>query len=156
MQRVVGIGEMIISNNIEDTIKTFALASCVGIVVYSPLRRVGGMIHVVLPEPPAGKESDERVCYYATTGIPLMISKICNDYKCTKEELKISLYGGANSIRSVDIFNVGKRNLHSIRNILRSMNLRFFDIETGKSVSRTIELHIKTGEVIISYQKIII
>lgn len=156
MQRIVGIGKMVISDSIEDTIKTFALASCVGLVAYSPLKRVGGMIHIVLPEPPVAKKSDGRAYYYATTGIPLMINKMCKEYKCAKEDLRIDLYGGANSIRNEDVFNVGRRNLMITRNILHNMNLRFSDIETGKHVSRTIELHIETGEVIINYQKIII
>lgn len=34
MEYVVGIGEYIISANQEDVVKTFALSTCVGIVIY--------------------------------------------------------------------------------------------------------------------------
>jgi chemotaxis protein CheD len=154
MQRIVGIGEMFISNNIEDTIKTFALASCIGVVVYSSFRKVGGMIHIALPEPSAIKGKSTRPYYYATTGIPQLINQMCTEYKCIKGELKISLYGGANSIRSNDIFNVGRKNLVTTRNVLNEMNLKFIDNETGKNVSRTIELDIFTGQVTVTYQQI--
>lgn len=154
MQKIVGIGEMTISNNIEDSIKTFALASCVGVVVYSSFRKVGGMIHIALPKPPNNELGIIRRCYYASTGIPYLVNKICKDYGCIKGELKISLYGGANSIRSNDIFNIGRKNLQATRNILNEMNLKFVDTETGENVSRTIELNMFTGEVTVVYQQI--
>lgn len=156
MQKIVGIGEMVVSNNIEDTIKTFALASCVGVVAYSSYKKVGGMIHIALPKPPNGKEGDARCCYYASTGIPRFINLMCKNYGCIKEELTISIYGGANSIRSNDIFNIGRKNLKAVRNILNEMNLKFNDIETSRNVSRTIELNVFNGMVKVVYQKIII
>jgi chemotaxis protein CheD len=154
VQRIVGIGEIVISNNIEDTIKTFALASCIGVVAYSPFRKVGGMIHIALPSPPLGSESTVKCCYYASVGIPYFISCMSRDYGCLKGELIISLYGGANSIRTYDAFNIGRKNIDASRNILSEMNLKFNDTETGKSVSRTIELDILTGQVVIAYQQI--
>ena len=154
MKKVVGIGEMIISNNIEDSIKTFALASCVAVVVYSPLKKIGGMIHIALPNPPSNEDKIMRKCYYASTGVPHLINTMCNSYGCIKEELKISLYGGANSIRIDDVFNIGRKNLDIIKKILNQNNLRFTDVETGKNVSRTIELNMLTGEVTVSCQQI--
>lgn len=156
MQKIVGIGEMVVSNNIEDTIKTFALASCVGVVAYSSFKKVGGMIHIALPKSPSSKEGDARCCYYASTGIPRFINLMCKNYGCLKRELQISLYGGANSIRSNDTFNIGRKNLQAVRNILNEMNLKFNDIETGRNVSRTIELNVFNGQVKVVYQKIII
>jgi chemotaxis protein CheD len=156
VQRLVGIGEMVISNNIEDTIKTFALASCVGLVVYSSFRKVGGMIHIALPSPPTCEDGVIRCCYYASTGIPRIINRMCKDYGCLKGELEINLYGGANSIRSNDVFNIGRRNIEAVKYILNEMNLKFNDCETGKNVSRTIGLDVFTGQVVVRYQQIII
>lgn len=154
MQKIVGIGEMAISNNIEDSIKTFALASCIGMVVYSPFRKVGGMVHIALPKPYNIEERDTRLCYYASTGIPALINEMSRYYGCLKGELNIGLYGGANSIRNNDAFNVGRINLEVSKNILRNMNLKFDDRETGKRVSRTIELDVCSGQVTIFYQDI--
>ncbi|MDP4087311.1 MAG: chemotaxis protein CheD [Bacillota bacterium] len=156
MERIVGIGEMAISNNIEDTIKTFALASCVGVVAYSPQKKVGGMLHFALPHPLVKQEPEVRSCYYASIGIPYFIHSIYKEYGCLKNELIISLYGGASSIRNEDIFHVGEKNLETARSILNNMNIKFDDIETGRKVSRTIQLNISTGKVDIAYQKITI
>lgn len=145
---------MTVSNVLEDSIKTFALASCIGVVVYSTFRRAGGMIHIALPAPHSIEEAINRPCYYASTGVPILINQICKQYGCVKGELRISLYGGANSIRSDDAFNIGRKNLEAARHILQKMNLKFHDAETGKNVSRTIELDILTGQVDVFYQQI--
>lgn len=154
MQRIVGIGEMVISNNQEDVIKTFALASCVALVAYSPLRKVGGMIHIALPNPLADKESIIRPYYYASTGIPKIINEICSQYGCLKGELEINLYGGADSIRQDDIFNIGRRNIEAVTLSLVNQNLVVNNKEIGGTVSRTIELQIATGEINVIYQPI--
>lgn len=154
MQRIIGIGEMAISNKNEDTIKTFALASCVAVVAYSSFRKVGAMIHIALPKPANYIDATGRYCYYASTGMPKLIDQMCKHYGCLKGELTICLYGGANSIRNNDIFNVGKKNLEAVRKILQEMNLKFDDTDTGKNVSRTIELDIFTGQVFVTYRQI--
>jgi chemotaxis protein CheD len=155
VQKIIGIGEMAISKNSEDSIKTFALASCVAVVVYSPYRRIGGMIHIALPNPTNLEKESNRLNHYASTGVPNLINKMCI-YGCTKGELMIKLYGGANSIRSDDTFNIGRKNLDAVRKILVEMDVKFDDTETGRNVSRTIELNIYSGQVIVSYQQIII
>lgn len=156
MQRIVGIGEMIISNDINDTIKTFALASCVGVTAYSQRRKVGGIIHIALPNPGAMENLDMRNCFYASTGLPLFVNALCNQYGCSKGELNIRLYGGADSIRLNDTFNIGRKNIQKIKEILGKMNLDIQFEEIGKNVSRTIELDMGNGHVNIWRQNIII
>ena len=47
---VVNIADMRISNNPEDVLVTYSLGSCVAIVLYDPYKKIGGMIHVMLPD----------------------------------------------------------------------------------------------------------
>ena len=156
MQMVVGIGEMGISNRIEDTIITFALASCVGVVAYSPSKKIGGIIHIALPKPPDMKEGINKCCYYASTGIPYFFNTIFNNYGCDSEEIIISIYGGAKSIKSTDMFNIGAKNLEEVKKIIEFMNLKIQKVDIGKYVSRTIELDICNGQIDVAYQNIII
>ena len=65
MEHVVGLGEIVVSGSEEDIIKTFALASCVAVTVYSPSNKVAGMIHIVLPHPYDSKDYEERPGYFA-------------------------------------------------------------------------------------------
>ena len=43
MEYVIGIGEYIISANQEDVVKTFALSTCVGIVIYDVNKKILAM-----------------------------------------------------------------------------------------------------------------
>ncbi|MDF2984951.1 MAG: cheD1 [Eubacterium sp.] len=154
MKSIVGIGEYAISHNKENSLKTFALASCVAVTAYSPIRKKGAMIHIALPEPDTETDRMVRPGYYATTGIPLMIEKLCSDHGCTKGELEIQIFGGAESIRKNDIFNIGKRNIEAVVETLYNLNLRISGAQVGGKVSRTIELDINTGKVDILTQPI--
>lgn len=156
MLKIVGVGEMVISNDADDTIKTFALASCVGVVAYSPEKKVGGILHIALPDSKNEEEKRSRRCYYASTGVPFFISELCKECGCHREDLTIRIYGGANSIRKNDVFDVGRKNIEIVYHILNEMNLKIVDAHTGKHVSRTITLNLCSGEISISYQKIII
>ncbi|GEM_PF-1414398 len=46
--RTVGISEMIVSNDINDSIINYSLGSCLGVTIYDPVAKVGGMIHGML------------------------------------------------------------------------------------------------------------
>lgn len=153
MERIVGIGEFIISNHSEDIIKTFALASCVAVTAFSPSNRVAGMIHIALPSPPRDVDPNVRPGYYAVTGLPTFIDKVCFEYGCSKKELKFGLYGGSNSIHE-DVFQIGKKNITMIKKILMDMNLVYDIDETGGIISRTLVMNVAMGTVKINTQPI--
>ena len=46
---VVGIADMAVSNNATVTLATHALGSCIGVSVFDPVVRVGGLLHYMLP-----------------------------------------------------------------------------------------------------------
>lgn len=156
MTKIIGIGEMAISNQSSDKIKTFALGSCLGITAYSPIRKVGGIIHIALPRPARMEDAIERYCYYASTGLPYFIQQFSSEYGFLKSELVIRIFGGAESMRKNDTFNVGQHNLEITKKILEEMNLGIQYAETGARVSRTIELEVGSGDINIWHQKMII
>jgi len=156
MQKIIGIGEMAISNDINDTLKTYALGSCVGVTVYSPKRKVGGLIHIALPSPSRISDVDARRCFYASTGLPFFMGRFYQEFGCSHGELIINVFGGANSIRDGDTFNVGRKNVEFVRKYLNGEALKINAMETGENLSRTVQLAIATGEITVWHQKIII
>lgn len=156
MDRIIGIGEYAISANENDVIKTFALASCIAVTVYSSLRKVAGMIHIALPNPTNEEAGIIRPGYYAATGMPILINKLCKDYGCLRGELKIHLFGGAKSVKKGDVFNIGERNTEAVKNILGEMNLNYSAKEIGGTFSRTIEMYVSTGVINVFTQPLII
>ena len=157
MDRIIGIGEYYIADDICDVLKTFALSSCVALTVYSPIKKILGMVHIALPN---SEIIQNRVIanpsYYADTAIPLLIHKICLGSGCTKGELEIKLYGGAQSIRKKDVFNIGIRNTEMVELILSQMNLKICYSDIGGNTARSIAVDVATGSVKVIYQHLCI
>lgn len=150
---IIGIGEYAISDDIKDELKTFALSSCVALTVYSPIKKVLGMVHIALPN--SGIMQNRVIAkptYYADTAIPLLIDKICWEHGCTKNELQLKLFGGANSIRKDDVFKVGIKNIEMTKAVLSQMNLSLCYIDIGGNIARSITADVATGTVKVVYQ----
>lgn len=146
MEIILGIGDYAVTNQEQDTIKTYALGSCVAITLYSRLRKVLAMAHIALPastvDPHKSKASPG---YFADTAIPMLFDKLYFEYGCLKEELDIYLIGGSKSTWETDVFNVGERNILAIKKILTEMGLNWNARETGGSFGRTVEVDVATG-----------
>ena len=46
----VGIGEYKVTSNKEHVLKTYALGSCVAIIIYEKIKKIAGLLHVALPD----------------------------------------------------------------------------------------------------------
>lgn len=154
MELIIGIGDYIVSDNSGDVIKTFALASCVAVTAYSRSHGAAGMIHISLPEPSGYNNALIKQGHYATTGIPILLEMLARRYGCRPEELEIRLYGGAQSIRENDVFKIGKRNIDMACEVLEKLGVRYQLEEVGGYISRTIELDVASGRVLMSTQPI--
>lgn len=157
MDKIVGIGEIAVSNDKKDMIKTFALSTCVAVAVYSPVNKAAGMVHVALPSPSrTGNDGAVPPGYYATTGVPFLINKMCTELGCMRGELKVELFGGARSVRNNDVFNIGQRNINTVKEILNQMNIRYTASETGGTYSRSLQMNVATGKIEMTTQPLVI
>lgn len=69
MTTIVPTGEMVIGRH--GMLKAF-LSSCVGLAIHDRRNNLGGMLHILLPEP-VSVVPDYHLSYYASTGIPAFI-----------------------------------------------------------------------------------
>lgn len=147
----VGIGEYQISRNPEDIVKTYALGSCVAVVVYDKKQKIGGMIHIALPESNIDKEKAQKFPgYFADSGIPVFFREILQGYGANRGALEIKLIGGAAVMDLNGVFDIGKRNVLAIRKLLWKNNLLANVEDVGGDYSRTVSIFISTGEVWVS------
>ncbi len=147
----VGVGECAVSNNPNEMIKTMALGSCVGVIVYWPERKTAGLLHVALPESAINlKMSQQRPGMFADTGIPQLLHEMkCKGYD-GKGRLIVKLAGGASIMDPNNTFNIGKRNILAVRKILWAFHLGAIAEDIGASISRTVSVDPGTGKVVIS------
>ena len=148
----VGIGELGVSKNKDQLIKTFGLGSCVAIVALDPKVRAVGLIHIALPDSNINLDkAAKQPGYFADTGIPYFFRELaklgCNP---KGQGLIIKLIGGARVMDPNERFNIGKRNILAIKKILWSFNLAVAAEETGGSISRTVDVNVGNGRVTIS------
>ncbi len=143
MEHIVGIGGFAVSKSPDDVIKTFALSTCVGLVLYSLRKRVMGMAHIQLPECRTMGPGD-KPSRFANTA-PEFLIKEMQRYAVTPRELLISLYGGIDAKGENDCFRIGEKNLHNVKTTLRAMGLAYKEVDTGGQESRTLVAYASTG-----------
>jgi chemotaxis protein CheD len=156
MIKVIGIGGYAVSNNEEDIIKTFALGSCIALVIYCPIIKRLGMVHIALPDSSIieGTEKNLQPGYFADTAVPLIFNKTLGGFRTYSNSYKVSLFGGAHSKNGNDIFSVGLKNIIKIETILEENRIKYDSTNTGGCNSRTIQVDVKTGTPIIRLQLI--
>jgi chemotaxis protein CheD len=148
----VGIGELAVSKNPEEKIKTFGLGSCVAVIVLDPKVRSVGMMHVALPDSSINPEKANKLPgYFADTGLPHFLSEMAKLGSNPKGlGLIFKLVGGAQVMDPNQRFNIGKRNILTIKKILWKYNLAVVAEEVGGHISRTVDIDAGTGRVTIS------
>ncbi len=149
-QLVVDISDIKTSNDPESLIVTYALGSCIAIILYDPTLKVGGMIHYMLPlSSTAPDKAKERPAMFADTGIPILFKEM---YKlgCKKENIIVKVAGGGKLYDDHGTFDIGRRNYTILRKILWKNNVMIKNEDVGGAKSRTARLYIDTGRVTIS------
>jgi chemotaxis protein CheD len=142
---IVDIADMAISANPDDTLITYSLGSCIGVVVYDPAIKVGGMIHCMLPlSSTDAQKAKERPSMFVDVGIPLMLNKLfaMGVKKCNAI---VKVAGGARVLDKNDLFRIGERNYTVFRKLLWKNGMMITAEDVGGAEARTIRLDIGTG-----------
>lgn len=146
---IVGISDIKVSNNAGDVIITYALGSCIGIVVFDPIAKVGGMLHYMLPESTLDQnKARENPEMFADTGIPLLF-KSCYKLGADKKRMIVKAAGGASILDDTNFFRIGQKNIMAMRKIFWKNNVMIDEEDTGLNYNRTIRLGISTGKVFV-------
>ncbi|MEK7678442.1 MAG: chemotaxis protein CheD [Verrucomicrobiota bacterium] len=144
---VVGVGDFAVSNNQTVVLTTYSLGSCIGVTLYDPVVRVGGLLHFMLPDSSTNPaKAAEQPAMFADTGIPALF-RAAYQMRAEKHRAQICLAGGAQVMDSSGFFNIGARNYEGVATLLREHGLRIQAEQVGGMVSRTVMLNVRTGEV---------
>ena len=145
---VVGVGDMSVSNNVAITISTYALGSCIAVVAYDPAVRVGGLLHLMLPESALSpNKAAHQPAMFADTGLPLLFRALIG-MRADRARLRLFVAGGANMLGSgPDSFRIGERNTKATSDFLRNNGFRVAHSDVGGTINRTLHLEIGTGAI---------
>lgn len=144
----VGIADMKMTRR-EGSLITYALGSCIGISFYDPDIKLAALLHIMLPE--CKNPNEPQVFKYADIGIRETLRKMAA-FGGVKQRFICKIAGGAQMFAvqgTSSLSNIGERNIVSVRNILRSENIRLLRQEVGANYARTMLVDVPTGSVTI-------
>lgn len=147
MKQIVGVADMKVSNNPEESIITYSLGSCIGLVIYDSVVKVGGVLHYMLPESSIDRgKAAARPYMFADSGIPRLF-KTAYQLGAVKQRMNIYAAGGAEILDQKGFFNIGKRNYMALKKIFFKNNVMINKQDVGGNVNRTVRIEIATGDI---------
>lgn len=130
-----------------NVITTLGLGSCIGLVLYDPVTKVGGMVHYMLPDSTKVR-NNSNVAKFGDTGIRELLKRVVAA-GANKNRLVAKIAGGAKMFEVSglsEVGNIGARNAQTARETLKELGIRLVAEDTGLNYGRTVELHCDTGE----------
>lgn len=128
------------------TIISYGLGSCIGISLYDPQTKVGGLLHIMLPDSTQARPT-ENPAKFADTGLPLMLKDVLA-LGANRARLVAKIAGGAQMFsfqNATDIMRVGTRNAEAAKKILKDLNIKVIAEDTGGNYGRTVSIDLNTG-----------
>lgn len=149
MTILVNLSDSKLSDNPEDVLAAYSLGSCVGVSLYDPVARIGGLLHYQLPTAELDPvQAKANPAMFADTGMALLLNAM-TVRGAERKRLRVAVAGAAQGLSGVSLFNVGKRNHVAIRKILWQQGLFVEKEDTGGTAVRNLYLSIANGEVVV-------
>lgn len=138
----VGVGDLKITQA-PSILKTL-LGSCIGVVLHDPVKRIGGLLHIMLPKK---NGTDLKITKYANTGLPYFIYQMVTHAGATRGALYAKIFGGAKMFETNGLLNIGESNELEVRRILKDEGIRIVASRTGGTKGYNIVFDTGTGDV---------
>ena len=130
------------------TVVRTLLGSCVGITLWHPRRRVGGMCHFLLPQRSrdSGTTRDGR---FGDEALEILVESLLR-IGTRPAEYDAHLYGGADAIPDAAKvkLNIGERNIEKGWALIEHYGFQLRNVDVGDRVPRTVQLSLADGAVL--------
>lgn len=130
-----------------DQLTTLGLGSCVGIVLFDPITKVGGLAHAMLPDSKL-ISNNQNIAKFVDTGLNKLIEDMIQ-LGAKKNRLKAKLAGGAQMFKfssNNEIMKIGERNAIAAKAALKEHGIPLLAEDTGQNYGRTIILDTLKGD----------
>jgi len=143
-KRLVPPGRYVVSRSKDGTLEAH-LGTSVGVTLYDRRADVGGLIHLLLPEPPS-TEKPRQPERYAATGLLLFLQAL-SELGARKERLEACVAGGAlmgsSSEPNLNL-DIGGRTTEAVEYILRRAGISVYRSQTGGCLGCRLSLSLRT------------
>jgi len=149
MRHVVMVSDIKIGRE-GDSLITHALGSCLGLTVYDPVAKLGGLLHAMLPLSKINMDKARaNPAMFVDTGVPVLFRKLY-EMGAQKNRLIVKAAGCGNPLGKDEMFKIGERNYTLLKKLLWKNNVLLKADDVGGTESRTVRFDVSTGQVIIS------
>ena len=145
----VGMADLKIAKN-PDILTTLGLGSCIGIAVWDPMTKIGGLAHIMLPDSTKIR-NNSNIAKFADTGIDELI-RLMLQAGAIKNKLVAKIAGGARMFEvsgATTVGNIGEKNAIASKEKLKQLGIPLLAEDTGLNYGRTVELDCSNGNYLI-------
>ena len=147
---VVGISEMKVMENSKDVLVTYSLGSCIGLSLFDPGKRIGGLLHCLMPlscdDPDRARTNP---CMFTDSGISALISCVL-ERGAQKKNLIAKVAGASKMLDHKNMFKIGEQNYAILRKTLWDNEIPIAAEDVGGTVPRTMRLYLSDGRTTVS------
>lgn len=133
-----------------DSVTTLGLGSCVGVAVWDPLTKIGGLAHVMLPESSKIK-NNTNIYKFADTCIEALVNELVSK-GASRLRLQAKMAGGAQMFEfqnKSNMINVGQQNVEASKTTLSKLGVKLIASDTGLNYGRTVIFYPENGRFVI-------
>ena len=129
-------------------ITTVGLGSCVAIMLYDAVARVGGLAHVLLPSESMSRDRSNPAKFPATV-VPLVLTEM-QKLGAIPGRIRAKIVGGASMFGNLSAsggINIGERNVAAVRDVLAKRKIQIVGEDTGSDHGRSVYFYLADGRV---------
>lgn len=145
MKQIVAVGDMKVGKD-GDVLVTHALGSCLGLIIYDPVARVGGLLHAMLPLSKINlQKAESNPFMFVDKGVPLLF-KTVYQMGGQKQRLIVKAAGCGSPLGKNAMFKIGERNYTVLKKLLLKNNILLEAEDVGGTDSRTVNVDLSSGQ----------
>ena len=142
----IGMAEMVISKTPTTIITT--VGSCIALCMYDPVIKIGGMVHIVLPNNLSPSKEKEIKQKYAETAVMALFSALISE-GADKERIRAKIAGGANMFLKLGLkceaLDIGGNNAKMTKKKLAELHIPLIAEDIGGNHARRIKFDTDSG-----------
>jgi len=149
--KIVHVGIADIKTGRAPEVLRTTLGSCLGIVLYDPDLKIGGISHIMLAKDTTSKDSKVHPYKYGESALPALI-KMMSDLGSNPGAYTARIFGGASMFKGLNstfLQNIGEANIEIAREFLAKNKVPLVLEDVGGHDGRTISLYMDDGRILL-------
>jgi chemotaxis protein CheD len=144
-ERVVGVAQWAVDRG-DTVLVTLGLGSCVAVVLYDPVAKVGALLHLMLPSRKMARDHSNPG-RFPETAIPRVLAEL-EAAGALRDRLTAWLVGGASMFGPGAVgIGMGERNVAAARQVLLAAHIPVIGEDVLRRHGRSVYFHLDDGRI---------